>query len=393
VKHPSFKNKSGFASNPADLSLNFQNNSVSDLYCRAGKIAFFATYKYKNHASVTVIISQKFSNMRIHIKDVSETQKNNSNQQDNNNNTSSPDTKHSNDISSDTTADSHHRRFFNFFHRRHHHQRNMLGGGAASDEDDITWYNKQQQILRERMELLGLKEKTPIEGDGNCQFASICDQLFDNPSRHPQLRELIVEWLRKNPDFRLKNGSCLRDFLETDRYENWDLYCDDMAHKGVWGDNLTLFAASNMLDLKIVVISTVDTNAASNPFGVTIIEPTENGISDIDVASAESIREMVRREKPILLSHIHEFHYSSLQMLDSEGSPEARGESWVRQYTDSNFQPLDEQILPEKIVERSPTMPSEPVPVAYRRRDVFRHPFSRLRSYLHGRHNDDGLIW
>lgn len=268
----------------------------------------------------------------------------------------------------------------------------MFGGGAASTEDDVMWYNKQQQILRERMELLGLKEKTPIEGDGNCQFASICDQLFDDPSRHPQLRELIVEWLRKNPDFRLKNGSRLRDFLETDRYENWDLYCDDMAHNGVWGDNLTLFAASNMLDLKIVVISTVDTNAASNPFGVTIIEPTENGISDIDVASPESLREMIRTEKPILLSHIHEFHYSSLQMIDSDEDPAPREEAWVRQYTDNNFQPLDEQILPEEYVERSPTMP-EPVPVAYRRRDVFRHPFSRLRSLFHGHHNDESLIW
>jgi len=331
--------------------------------------------------------------MRIPIKDVSETQQNNANKQHISNKNNEPDKKHSHDNSSESKADSHHRRFFNFFHRRHHHrERNMLGGGAASTEDDITWYNKQQQILRERIELLGLKEKTPIEGDGNCQFASICDQLFDDPSRHPQLRELIVEWLRKNPDFRLENGSRLRDFLETDRYENWDLYCDDMAHKGVWGDNLTLFAASNMLDLKIVVVSTVDTNAASNPFGVTIIEPTENGISDIDIASPESLREMITREKPILLSHIHEFHYSSLQMLDSPDTPAHREEAWVRQYTDNNSQPLDEQILPEQIVDRSPTMP-EPAPVAYRRRDAFRHPFSRLRNYLHGRHQDESLIW
>jgi hypothetical protein len=44
------------------------------------------------------------------------------------------------------------------------------------------------KILEDRIQTYGLKEKTKISGDGNCQFASVADQLFGDPSLAPKIR-------------------------------------------------------------------------------------------------------------------------------------------------------------------------------------------------------------
>eukprot|EP01126_Amoeba_proteus_P067540 TRINITY_DN9999_c0_g2_i2.p1 TRINITY_DN9999_c0_g2~~TRINITY_DN9999_c0_g2_i2.p1 ORF type:complete len:189 (-),score=34.23 TRINITY_DN9999_c0_g2_i2:531-1031(-) len=43
-------------------------------------------------------------------------------------------------------------------------------------------------ILQERLNLYGFKEKTKIMGDGNCQFAAIADQLFNDVKMAAKLR-------------------------------------------------------------------------------------------------------------------------------------------------------------------------------------------------------------
>lgn len=64
-----------------------------------------------------------------------------------------------------------------------------------------------------------------IAGDGNCQFAAISDQLFDNVNYADYVREEAVKWLRQNKDWELPNGAILWHFacmfpLASDRYSS-----------------------------------------------------------------------------------------------------------------------------------------------------------------------------
>jgi hypothetical protein len=52
----------------------------------------------------------------------------------------------------------------------------------------VNEWQRRQAILQRRMQLLGLREKHEIAADGNCQFASVCSQLFNDPNEHPKLR-------------------------------------------------------------------------------------------------------------------------------------------------------------------------------------------------------------
>jgi hypothetical protein len=42
-----------------------------------------------------------------------------------------------------------------------------------------------QEILKQRMEEFGFKDKKKIPSDGNCLFAAVSDQLFDDSEKHP----------------------------------------------------------------------------------------------------------------------------------------------------------------------------------------------------------------
>ncbi|KAK2803281.1 hypothetical protein FQN51_003699 [Onygenales sp. PD_10] len=41
----------------------------------------------------------------------------------------------------------------------------------------------------------------PIAGDGNCLFSSLADQLYADPTRHPEIRARVVEHMRSNFDY------------------------------------------------------------------------------------------------------------------------------------------------------------------------------------------------
>ena len=53
----------------------------------------------------------------------------------------------------------------------------------------------ERQLLRRRLDGLGLRENE-VDGDGNCQFRAIADQLYGSPDRYAEVRANIVEHLR-----------------------------------------------------------------------------------------------------------------------------------------------------------------------------------------------------
>lgn len=78
-------------------------------------------------------------------------------------------------------------------------------------------------------------ELSMIEKDGNCVFRAISLLLFDDQTKHMQVRHDVVNQLVKNKQkYENKisgNGSLLVN------YEN---YTNKMRNEGVWGDHLEL---------------------------------------------------------------------------------------------------------------------------------------------------------
>jgi LEA14-like dessication related protein len=143
----------------------------------------------------------------------------------------------------------------------------------------------ERQLLRRRLDGLGLRENE-VDGDGNCQFRAIADQLYGSPDRYADVRTDIVEHLRSNVP--LYSG-----FVHGIQY---DAYIEKMGRDGNWGDHLTLQAASNVYGLEIRVYTSYDENWER------VIRPTDDG----------NIR------RAIQLSFYAELHYNSVHPMTNE---------------------------------------------------------------------------
>ena len=87
------------------------------------------------------------------------------------------------------------------------------------------------------------------------------------------------------------DGTDLFDFV--DRHTTWGGYLTDMEQDGTWGDHVILWAAANCYQIAIHVISSLPGHSE------VIIKP--------DCPFDQS--------KHLLLGHVHEVHYVSLQPL------------------------------------------------------------------------------
>ena len=72
-------------------------------------------------------------------------------------------------------------------------------------------------------------------------------------------------------------------------YPSWREYLQSMAKDGTWGDHVVLFAAANYFQIPIRIISSLDREIVVHP---------EQAVAD---------------PTPLVLGHIHELHYVSLQ--------------------------------------------------------------------------------
>ncbi|GAB2292723.1 OVARIAN TUMOR DOMAIN-containing deubiquitinating enzyme 11 [Dionaea muscipula] len=103
--------------------------------------------------------------------------------------------------------------------------------------------NLDHERLSERLTTYGLAELR-IEGDGNCQFRALADQLFQNPDYHNYVRKGVIKQLKH---FRkLYDGYVLMPYKT---------YLKKMARTGEWGDHVTLQAASDRFKAKICLVT------------------------------------------------------------------------------------------------------------------------------------------
>jgi len=157
---------------------------------------------------------------------------------------------------------------------------------------------KEKERMKERLAVYGFAEKN-VEGDGNCLFRAVAEQLYQNENKHLLVRQIAVEWLRKNGNYLVDKNCYLKDFLDKDKEDNWDQYCDKMELDGTWGDHIVLLAIAEVWQINICIFTSIELSAAnSDPF--ILLRPFSN---------------TKKHNKTIYLSHWHERHYASLQPI------------------------------------------------------------------------------
>jgi len=164
-----------------------------------------------------------------------------------------------------------------------------VGKAKKKFEIDNAKNEHNRNRLNERLKLCKLKEKRVIPGDGNCQFASISDQLYDNLDKAFEIRMEAINWLLKNRNWKLPNGATISDFAHD---QSWDQFCSELSRPGIWGNHLTLVAVCEHYGTPITVISSIE---------------GESYLIHIEPTSTKS-----NSNKRILLSHYAEYHYGSV---------------------------------------------------------------------------------
>ncbi|KAE8685922.1 hypothetical protein F3Y22_tig00111088pilonHSYRG00145 [Hibiscus syriacus] len=112
--------------------------------------------------------------------------------------------------------------------------------GEIPDVNDATLDHER---LSERLATYGLAE-LQIEGDGNCQFRALADQLFRNPDYQKRVRRQIVK--------QLKHSKKLYEGYVPMKYKS---YLKKMKKSGEWGDHITLQAAADRFGAKICLVT------------------------------------------------------------------------------------------------------------------------------------------
>ncbi|KAB8388304.1 hypothetical protein FH972_024778 [Carpinus fangiana] len=112
--------------------------------------------------------------------------------------------------------------------------------GEIPDVNDATLDHER---LFERLVTYGLAE-LQMEGDGNCQFRALADQLFRNPDYHKHVRKQVIKQLKH-----------FRKLYESYVPMKYKIYLKQMKKSGEWGDHLTLQAAADRGKNKMSICS------------------------------------------------------------------------------------------------------------------------------------------
>ena len=109
----------------------------------------------------------------------------------------------------------------------------------------------QESILTEEAEVLERGSRynrtmvNTMEGDGNCFYYSVSDQLYQSPSEYKEMRALVVAEMEKNPDayaIFCPEQPIAKRIAKTKKNKSW-------------ADELEVAAMAAALNMKILVIN------------------------------------------------------------------------------------------------------------------------------------------
>ncbi|KAG2690129.1 hypothetical protein I3843_09G169200 [Carya illinoinensis] len=158
--------------------------------------------------------------------------------------------------------------------------------GEIPSIDEVT---SDHQRLLDRLQIYNFEE-CKVQGDGNCQFHALSDQLYCTPDNHKDVRQQVVSQLRSHPE--IYEGYVPMEY---------DDYCEKMSKSGEWGDHVTLQAAADSYGVKIFLITSFK-----------------------DTCSIEILPTSRKPERVIFLSFWAEVHYNSIYLQGDVPSNESR---------------------------------------------------------------------
>ena len=193
---------------------------------------------------------------------------------------------------------------FNLRSNFQHMQNLIIESLQLSAEEERRKASLLQNAQRRNLEL-----HADNDGGGDCMFYALQHQLLTHGIEIDAsiIRQQVVEFLRSHPTLTTPDGNVVTfsDFIHNQN--GWDAYLNDLSRSGVWGDYLTLIAASNVFGLRIVVVSSIQ------------------GAQDITINPIENNEETTE----IYLGHLHELHYVSLiQSKSTSGMEECANENF-----------------------------------------------------------------
>lgn len=161
-------------------------------------------------------------------------------------------------------------------------------GGIGSE-------NRERARLAATLARYGLCERA-VKGDGACQFRALSDQLYGSEDYHEAVRGLAVQTLAAHPERYAAfiaggGGGGAGDGTGNGGGDPnlFTSYVARMSNAKEWGDHVTLQAAADGLGLRIVVVSSFESEPLIE------IEPAEK-----------------RSARVLFIAFWHEIHYGSV---------------------------------------------------------------------------------
>ncbi|RDW29151.1 hypothetical protein B0I72DRAFT_133747 [Yarrowia lipolytica] len=149
---------------------------------------------------------------------------------------------------------------------------------------------------------------TTIQGDGNCLFRSLADQLYgkDDLKLAMVIRQSVVDYMKKHSAY-------FEIFYSSEWDESWEAYIDRMSRSSVYGGNLELAAFASAYQLDVVVYQ------ADLRYVITPIDESK-GEQRMELEADQGGE---RPEKVHIAYHTWE-HYSSVRCINGPhcGPPE-----------------------------------------------------------------------
>ncbi|KAJ4720758.1 OTU domain-containing protein [Melia azedarach] len=164
-----------------------------------------------------------------------------------------------------------------------------INGEIPTTDEEIS----DHQRLLDRLQLYDLVENK-VQGDGNCQFRSLSDQLYRSPEHHKFVREQVINQLKSHPE--IYEGYVPMAYGD---------YLKKMSKNGEWGDHVTLQAAADWYGVKIFVIT-----------------------SFRDTCYIEILPHMPKSKRVIFMSFWAEVHYNSIYPEGEVPVLESKKKKW-----------------------------------------------------------------
>ncbi|KAH9703856.1 OVARIAN TUMOR DOMAIN-containing deubiquitinating enzyme 9 [Citrus sinensis] len=171
-----------------------------------------------------------------------------------------------------------------------------INGDIPSPDEEIS----DHQRMLDRLQLYDLVENK-VQGDGNCQFRSLSDQLYRSPEHHMFVRQQVVNQLKAHPE--IYEGYVPMAYSD---------YLKKMNKSGEWGDHVTLQAAADSYGVKVFVLTSFK-----------------------DTCYIEILPHVPKSKRVIFLSFWAEVHYNSIYP-EGGGALRARIYKRLRNFTDIN---------------------------------------------------------